>query len=142
MEAYFNIFCNDPTTKENRMERKIKILIADDDKEVTRIIAQSLPQDLYEADVALDGEQALSKLIEKKFDVAIIDLKMPIISGHGILKYIKLNTPSTKVIVLTAYADLKNIEECKRLGAEHVLGKPFDLEMLFWTINLVTGTSA
>jgi len=122
------------------MERKITILIVDDDKEVTQIIAQSLPHELYEADIAHDGEQALSRLIEKKFDVVILDLKMPIIGGYGILKYIKLNTPSTKVIVLTAYADLKNIEECKKLGAEHVLGKPFDLEMLFWTINLVTGS--
>jgi len=121
------------------MERKIKLLIADDDKEVTRVIAQSLPQDVYEPDVALDGGQALSKLIEKRYDLVILDLKMPEVGGYGVLKYIKLNSPSTKVIVLTAYADLKTVEECKKLGAEHVLGKPFDLEMLFWTINLVLG---
>jgi CheY-like chemotaxis protein len=125
---------------EKKMERKIAILIADDDKEVTRIIAQSLSDEMYETDVAYDGEEALSKLIEKKFDVVILDLKMPKVGGYGILKFIKSNSPSTKVIVLTAYADLKNIEECKNLGAEHVLGKPFDLEMLFWTINLVTGS--
>ncbi len=116
---------------------KARILIAEDDAEVASTLVNVLESNHYEISLAVDGEQALSLLLEKKFDVVILDLKMPKIGGFGILKYVKLNVPDTKVIILTAYADLKNIEECQRLGADHVIGKPYDLEMLFWTIDLV-----
>ena len=120
------------------MEPEIKLLIAEDDKEVSDTLVAHLPDNRYQVSVAYDGEEALARLIEKKFDVVILDLKMPKVGGLGILKYIKLNVPSTKVIVLTAYADLKNIEECKNLGADHVIGKPYDIELLFWTLDLVS----
>jgi CheY-like chemotaxis protein len=113
------------------------ILVAEDDPEVASTLVHVLVGHQYDISLASDGEQALSLLLEKKFDIVILDLKMPKIGGLGILKYIKLNVPETKVIILTAYADLKNIEECQRLGADHVIGKPYDLEMLFWTIDLV-----
>jgi CheY-like chemotaxis protein len=116
---------------------KATILIAEDDPEVASTLLNVLVSHQYEVSLAVDGEQALTFLLEKKFDIVILDLKMPKIGGFGILKYIKLNVPDTKVIILTAYADLKNIEECQRLGADHVIGKPYDLEMLFWTIDLV-----
>jgi|WetSurMetagenome_2_1015567.scaffolds.fasta_scaffold925249_1 CheY-like chemotaxis protein len=116
---------------------KATILIAEDDPEVASTLLNVLVSHQYDVSLATDGEQALTLLLEKKYDIVILDLKMPKIGGFGILKYIKLNVPETKVIILTAYADLKNIEECQRLGADHVIGKPYDLEMLFWTIDLV-----
>lgn len=119
------------------MNGKASILVAEDDGQVGATLLEQLTNQKYDATLALDGEQALNQLINKKFDVVILDLKMPKISGYGILKYIKSSVPATKVIVLTAYSDLKNIEECKKLGADHVIGKPYDLELLFWTIELV-----
>ncbi|MDI6765432.1 MAG: response regulator [Bacteroidota bacterium] len=120
------------------MDGKVSILIAEDNEQVGTTLLEHLTNKQYDATLALDGEQALNQMINKKFDVVILDLKMPKISGYGILKYIKSSVPATKVIVLTAYSDFKNIEECKRLGADHVIGNPYDMEILFWTIELVT----
>lgn len=120
------------------MDQKVTVLVAEDDKEVATTLIEELTHHGYDAALAMDGEQALSKLIERKFDVVILDLKMPKVGGFAILKYIKSTAPTTRVIVLTAYADLKNTEECKKLGADHVIGKPYDLELLFWTLELVT----
>lgn len=119
------------------MDEKVSVLIAEDDKEVGTTLLEQLTNQQYDTTLALDGEQAINQLINKKFDVVILDLKMPKVSGYGILKYIKSSVPATKVIILTAYTDLKNIDECKKLGADHVIGKPYDLELLFWTLELV-----
>ena len=119
-------------------ESKISILIAEDDREVAESLNHILTERDYEVTLAFDGEAALSRLEEKKFDVAILDLKLPKVGGFQILGHIKNNIPSTKVIVLTAYADLKNTKICENLGADHVMGKPYDIEMLFWAIDMVT----
>lgn len=117
---------------------KISILIAEDDKEIAESLNNILTDKDYEVTVVYDGEAAISKLKEKQFHVMILDLKLPKVGGFEILGYIKTNRLSTKVIVLTAYADLKNAKICKNLGAEHVMGKPYDIEMLFWAIDMVT----
>ncbi len=119
-------------------ESKISILIAEDDKEVAESLNNILTERDYDVTLAFDGAAALSSLEEKKFDVVILDLKLPKVGGFEILSHIKTTMPSTKVIVLTAYADLKNTKICKNLGAEHVMGKPYDIEMLFWAIDMVT----
>lgn len=117
---------------------KISVLIAEDDKEIAASLDNILTERDFSVTVALDGEAALARLNEKKFDVMILDLKLPKVGGFEILGYIKTNMLTTKVIVLTAYADLKNAKICKNLGAEHVIGKPYDIEMLFWAIDMVT----
>ncbi len=119
------------------MDKKHAILIAEDDKETSATLVEHITNEGYDTIAALDGEEAMSQLAKKKFDLVILDLKMPKVGGFEILSHIKKNTPSTKVIVLTAYADNKNTEICKRLGADHILTKPFDLEILFWTINMI-----
>jgi len=120
------------------MEQKITILVAEDDQEVSQTLVGHLKEEGYDVATAFDGEKALAEISKKNYDVVILDLKMPKVTGFEILRIIKQKCPNTKVIILTAYADFKNTEICKRLGADHVLSKPFDLEMLFWTINMVT----
>ena len=119
------------------MDTKHAILIAEDDKETSATLVEHITNEGYDTIAALDGEEAMSQLAKKKFDLVILDLKMPKVGGFEILSHIKKNIPSTKVIVLTAYADYKNTEICKRLGVDHILTKPFDLEILFWTINMI-----
>lgn len=118
-------------------EPQISILIAEDDKKVAESLSHILSERNYEVIIALDGEAALSRLGEKKFDVVILDLRLPKIGGFQILEHIKTVIPSTKVIVLTAFADPRNTAICMDLGADHVMGKPYDIEMLFWSIDMV-----
>jgi CheY-like chemotaxis protein len=119
------------------MEKKVSILVAEDNEQLGKILVQVLNDQQYDATLALDGQLALFQLIDKKFDIIILDLKMPKVSGYAILKYVKTTIPATKVIVLTAYASLSNIEECTKLGADYVIPKPYDQEVLFQAIELL-----
>jgi DNA-binding response OmpR family regulator len=125
---------------ENRKNKspKISILVAEDDREIATSLNNILSERDYNVSVVYDGEAAILELEEKKFDVMILDLKLPKVGGFEILGYLKTHKLSTKAIVLTAYADLKNAKICKNLGAEHVIGKPYDIEMLLWAIDMVT----
>ena len=118
-------------------ERKISILVAEDDKEVAASLFNILSDRNLDVSLSYDGEAALSELKKRQFDIMILDLKLPKVGGFEILAYIKNNELSTKVIVLTAYSDLKSEKISKNLGAEHVMGKPYDIEMLFWAIDMV-----
>jgi DNA-binding response OmpR family regulator len=77
-------------------------------------------------------------LNEKIFNVLILDLKLPKVGGFEVLSHIKTSKLPTKTIVLTAYGDYKHTRICKNLGASHVIGKPYDIEMLLWAIDMVT----
>jgi len=117
---------------------KLSILVAEDDKEIAASLNTVLTDNDYDVTLAYDGEAALSQLNEKKFNVLILDLKLPKVGGFEILSYIKTSKLSIKTIVLTAYGDYKHTKICKNLGASHVIGKPYDIEMLLWAINMVT----
>lgn len=123
---------------ENDKNQKISILIAEDDEEIAASLDNILTDKGFDVTLAPDGEEALARLDEENFDVMILDLKLPKVGGFEILGYIKNKKLRTKVIVLTAYADLKSEKICKNLGAQHVMGKPYDIEMLFWAIDMVT----
>jgi DNA-binding NtrC family response regulator len=117
------------------MEQKYNILSADDDEDLVNLLSRELSNVGYNVSVAFDGAQAITLSTEKKFDLAILDIKMPKKDGLEVLKFIKENSPSTKVIMLTAYADVANALAAKRLGAEDFLEKPYDLGELLSTIE-------
>lgn len=121
-----------------KMNGKISVLVAEDNENIGKTLLEQLTSAQYDTTLVFDGEQALDILMEKKFDLLILDLKMPKVSGYAILKFIKSSVPDTKVIILTAYSNPSNIEECKNLGADYIITKPYDLEFLFWTIELLT----
>jgi DNA-binding NtrC family response regulator len=64
---------------------------------------------------------------------------MPRVDGFEVLKFIKQNKPEIKVIMLTAYADVKNAIEALKLGASDFVSKPYDLEDILTSINRALG---
>lgn len=117
------------------MVNKVQILITEDDSQLRETLADHLLGQGYEVTTAGDGNEAIPLLYGKKFHLVVLDLKMPYIDGFEVLKFIKSSFPETKVVILTAYGDLTNTEGCKRLGADEVIGKPYDLVQLFDTIE-------
>jgi DNA-binding response OmpR family regulator len=113
------------------------ILIVEDEKELLMTLAEQLSLEGYEVATAADGEQALAVLQKKKFSLVVLDLKLPKISGFDVLKFLKQKTSQSKVIVLTAYADLKNVTMVKDLGADDVIEKPYELGDLIDAIHFV-----
>ena len=124
-----------PHTRERRgartMDARLNILLVDDDLDLLQTVADELRILDYDVTTAADGERAMALLAERHYDALILDLKLPKVGGMEVLEHVKTNRPATKVVVLTAYANLGNVERCKKLGADDVIEKPYELGDLF-----------
>jgi DNA-binding NtrC family response regulator len=114
-----------------------RILVVDDEEALRSVLSTELVNSGYEVSTAADGDEAISSVQNKKFDLVLLDIKMPRVDGFEVLKFIKKSYPSTKVIMLTGFADLKNAIESKKHGAEDFVSKPYDLVDLLTTIERV-----
>ncbi len=114
-------------------ERKKRILIADDEEPVVRIVTVNLELEGYEVIPAYDGAEAWEKIKSEKPDLAILDIMMPEMDGWEVLEKIR-SDPELKdmpVIMLTALAQAPDISRSWEMGAESHLTKPFDpLELI------------
>jgi len=116
---------------------KARILIVDDEPDLRTLLAHVLQNAGYEVKEASDGEEAITDLKNQKYDLALLDIQMPFVNGIQVLKYIKQNTPKTKAIMLTGYADLKHAMEAKEFGAKDFIGKPYKIEDILLTVENV-----
>jgi DNA-binding NtrC family response regulator len=117
---------------------KASILMVDDDDTFRLILGDTLKDEGYEQiTMAGDGDEAIQFLKESKFDIILCDIFMPTVSGFEVLKYVQDNLPGTKVIMITAYKDLKVAVEAKKLGAADFIAKPFIRADLMETIKRI-----
>ena len=104
---------------------KHRILVVDDELTVCKSIRQVLLREDCSVDIAPSGEEALRKDAEAPYDVMIVDLMMPGLSGLDLLQALKGKNSSAKVIMITGYPTLKNTVQSVQLGAFDFLPKPF-----------------
>jgi UDP-3-O-[3-hydroxymyristoyl] N-acetylglucosamine deacetylase len=123
------------------MAVKNKILVVDDEEALRTVLSTELEGEGYQVSTAGDGEEAIKILGSQQFHLILLDIKMPNVDGFEVLKFVKQKQPTTKVIMLTGFADLKNAIESKKLGAEDFVSKPYDLVDLLTTVERVLGTS-
>ncbi len=107
-----------------------KILIADDEKSMLLAMTTAFEEEGFTVYSAEDGLKARSLIEEEQFDLILLDLKLPHLSGEEIFKEIINKDPSTKVIIITAYGSVENAVNMLKAGAYHYLTKPFDVEEL------------
>lgn len=105
---------------------KIKVLVADDEPIITKVLEAELLHAGYLVDIACDGEEAYCKLRTNKYDVAILDVRMPKKDGLSLLKEVKTSTPETVVIVMTAFGTIHSAVEAMKIGAYDYITKPFE----------------
>ena len=117
------------------MADKSRVLVVDDEEALRTVLGSELSGEGYEVNTASDGDEAISMVQNKKFDLLLLDIKMPKVDGFEVLKFVKKNFPAIKVIMLTGFADLKNAIESKKLGAEDFVSKPYDLVDLLTAIE-------
>ena len=119
------------------MAQNFSVLVVDDEDALRSVLSTELLSEGYVVETAADGDDAIAILQQKTFDLVLLDIKMPRVDGFEVLRFIKQRYPSTKVIMLTGFADLKNAIESKKLGAEDFVSKPYDLVDLLTTIERV-----
>jgi DNA-binding NtrC family response regulator len=100
------------------------ILIVDDEEVVRRSFSRVLDGAHCRTASAAGGEQALRALARERFDVVLLDLRMPGADGIAVLKAIKARWPESEVVVITGYPSVETAKEAVRLGACDYLAKP------------------
>ncbi len=108
--------------------------MVDDEPEVTYALQAYFLGKGYEMLTALDGIQAMRYLRQHSIDLVLLDMKMPGVNGVEVLKFAHAHSPSTKVIVVTAYDDQFQ-ETAEKLGVNAFLMKPFGIEALTGTVE-------
>lgn len=119
------------------MVNQRSILVVDDEEALRTVLSNELTGEGYNVETVTDGDEAITIVQEKPFDLILLDIKMPKVDGFEVLKFVKKNYPQIKVIMLTGFADLKNAIESKKYGAEDFISKPYDLVDLLTTIERV-----
>ena len=104
------------------------ILVIDDEAIIRRILRTRLSEEGYQCEEASDAGQAMNKLGEKPFALAILDIKMPGKSGFELLPELKAQYPDTMVIMATATAEIQTAINCMKSGAYDYFTKPFNLD--------------
>ena len=107
-----------------------KVLIVDDTKNIRMILTKCLELEGYEVMSASDGKQALQLFMTHNFHLAFLDIKLPEIRGTEVLKRIRELGIKTPVIIITAYATVKNAVDCTNLGAVAYVQKPFSADKI------------
>lgn len=109
---------------------KHRIMVIDDEKIVGDMAKMSLEQDGYEVETFLNADPALARLGEEKFDVVVTDYKMKGIDGMEVLRTVKKLYPETKVIMITAFANLDAAIEALRGDVHDFFPKPLKIKDL------------
>jgi DNA-binding NtrC family response regulator len=104
---------------------KHRILVVDDELTVCKSIRKVLVREDCEVDMVLSGEEALRKEADEPYDVMIVDLMMPGLSGMDLLKLLKARNPKARIIMVTGYPTMRNTLQAMQLGAMDFLPKPF-----------------
>ena len=106
------------------------ILIVDDDREFCHTLKDILEAEGFKILIAFNGDQAYQITKSKKVGLIISDVRMPVVNGIALLEMIRGKNPGMKIIIVTAYEEMKIYIEVMRLGAFCFLKKPLDIEAL------------
>lgn len=108
----------------------IRILVIDDEQRILTFLRRGLEAEGMWVDLAEDGEEGLRLALSRSYDLVILDLVMPALDGHAVLRGILAEKPSQPVLVLSALNDTASKVRCLEGGAEDYISKPFSLEEL------------
>lgn len=112
-----------------------KLLIIDDDKDICLVLSKFLTKNDYDVDVAHRGDEGLKLLRTHDYTLILCDYRLPDFTGVEMLRKIKLLQPTTAVIIITGYSDVRTAVETFRYGANDYVTKPLYPDELLITIK-------
>ena len=107
--------------------QSLRVLFVDDEKSLQEFMRSELPRIGHEVAICPDGRAAMKVLEKSSFDVAILDLRMPGMTGIEVLEHLKQVAPDTEAIVMTGHASMETAIDAMRLGAFDYITKPCKL---------------
>ena len=116
-------------------EKKIKLLLVDDEINFLQPIAERLTLKGFDVIVTSNGKEAIASAEKDLFDVALVDFQMPGMDGTKVLKVLKERHKYLEIIMLTGYATIESAVESTKLGAFKYLEKPYNFDRLVEAIK-------
>ena len=113
------------------------ILIVDDDEAICELVSQGLAEYEYACDFASTANDAATKIQNRHFDIVLLDIRLPDESGIDLLKTLQTFFETTSIIIITAVNDLDTAVQAMKLGASDYVVKPFTIDKLNASINIV-----
>jgi CheY-like chemotaxis protein len=119
----------------------IKVLVVEDDDVIRQLITVNLELEGFDVVTAVDGQDALDKVLEAKPDVITLDVMMPRLDGWETATQLRANpdTAHIKVVLLSARAQETDLQHGERIGVDAYLTKPFDPDELIDTVKRLAG---
>jgi DNA-binding response OmpR family regulator len=114
----------------------MNILVVEDEAKVASFIKKGLQQSGYEVDVAADGEEAYEEIQANSYDLILLDLMLPKISGFDLIPQIRQCRPAVPIIAVTARASVEDRVQGLNLGCDDYLTKPFSFSELLARIQV------
>ena len=115
----------------------MRVLIAEDEKDLNKILTERLKEEHYSVDSCYDGQEALDYLASAEYDAVILDIMMPLLDGLSVLKAMRRKNDSTPVLLLTAKDSIEDRVQGLDAGANDYLVKPFAVEELLARIRVL-----
>ena len=117
------------------MEQPAHILIVDDELGMREGCRRTLSPLGHAVDVAADGEEGLAKVLAGRYELVLLDVRMPKMDGIQLLARIQAHDPNTVCIIITGYASIDLAIQAIKLGAYDFISKPFDTDTLILKVN-------
>ena len=114
----------------------MKILIVEDEVSLSDIISSRLKEEGYEVDISLTGDNGNYMALTGIYDLIILDIMLPFMDGFTILRNLRDNSISSKVIMMSAMGEIEDKIEGFSKGAEDYITKPFHIEELVMRVNV------
>ncbi len=113
----------------------MKILIVEDEKKIANSLRKNFNDEGFETSVCYDGAEALEVVSKEKFDLILLDWRLPEVTGINVCKRIRSANNQTPIILLTALTNITNKVEALNSGADDYVTKPFSFEEVFARVN-------
>jgi DNA-binding NtrC family response regulator len=117
------------------MTQQIRLLIVDDEVRFLTTLSQRLSMRDFDVTPVTNGVEAIETARQKAFDLALVDLKMPGMTGEQVLETLKTEHPDIEVVILTGHGSIDSAVSCTQAGSHSYLQKPCETEELLTVLK-------
>ncbi len=116
----------------------MRVLIVEDESNLAETLREMLKQNRFDSDICLDGETGLQYARKGSYDLLILDVMLPKLSGFAIVEQLRKDGNATPILLLTAKSGVENVVRGLDLGADYYLTKPFEMQELLACVRALT----